>query len=189
MHFSDPCKCLQSLLMQPFIPIAEVGQSHCLSIHTSLTMGALVNPLTGDHVLVSPHRMKRPWQGQIEPPQPSELPEYDPACYLCPGNERAGGQKNENYRETMTFENDFTAVLPPPIPDTPKPPHPLLVSEPVHGACDVLIFHPRHDLTLSKLPVNAIENIINQWRKIYVSRGNQEGVEYVQIFEVDTSIR
>ena len=73
------------------------------------------NPLTGAHVVVSPHRMRRPWQGQVEAPSPDERPAYDPACYLCPGNERAGGARNPDYTGTFVFDNDFSGLLP----DTP----------------------------------------------------------------------
>ncbi|EMD38707.1 hypothetical protein CERSUDRAFT_105281 [Gelatoporia subvermispora B] len=142
-----------------------------------------LNPLTNEYVLVSPHRTKRPWLGQTEPPQASNLPEYDPQCYLCPGNARAGGQRNETYNNTMIFENDFAAVLPPPCPAPPPAPHPLLTTEPVHGGCDVLIFHPRHDLTLARLSVPDIERIIEEWRTVYKKRGTQEDIAYVQIFE------
>jgi len=142
-----------------------------------------LNPLTNEHVLVSPHRTKRPWLGQTEPPQPSNLPEYDPQCYLCPGNARAGGQRNAVYDHTMVFENDYAAVLPPPGPAAPPAPHPLLTTQPVQGGCDVLIFHPRHDLTLARLPVADIERIVEEWSTIYKKRGAQDGIEYVQIFE------
>lgn len=133
---------------------------------------------------MSPHRNKRPWLGQTEPPEVASLPQYDPGCYLCPGNTRSGGQKNPEYDHTYTFENDFAAVPPPPIPSAPTPSHPFFSLEPVHGACDVLIFHPRHDLTLARLPVIDIEKIIDEWIRIYTSRGAQEGIKYVQIFEV-----
>ncbi|KAL6309191.1 galactose-1-phosphate uridyl transferase [Sparassis latifolia] len=142
-----------------------------------------LNPLTNEHVLVSPHRTKRPWLGQTEPPQSSRLPEFDPKCYLCPGNARAGGQRNEVYEHTMVFENDYAAVLPPPGPVAPPAPHPLLTTEPVQGGCDVLIFHPRHDLTLARLPLKDIERIIEEWCAIYQKRGTQDGIKYVQIFE------
>ena len=85
------------------------------------------------------------------------------------------------------FTNDFSAVLPPPGPAAPCAPHPLLQTEPVEGACDVLIFHPRHDLTLARLPPSDIETIIDQWKAIYKKRGAQEGIKYVQIFEVRCS--
>jgi UDPglucose--hexose-1-phosphate uridylyltransferase len=103
---------------------------------------------------------------------------------LCPGNTRAGGDKNPSYQDTFVFSNDFAAVLPSPAPLAPSPPHPLLTSEPVHGGCDVLIFHPRHDLTLARLGIPEIEKIIEEWQAIYLKRGRQEGIEYVQIFEV-----
>lgn len=141
------------------------------------------NPLTGEHVLVSPHRTKRPWQGQTEPPQPSTLPQYDPECYLCPGNKRAGGHINEKYEHTTTFENDYAAVLPPPGPAAPAAPHPLLQTEPVQGGCDVICFHPRHDLTLARLAKDDIVRVIEEWQNVYRKRGAQEGIKYIQIFE------
>ena len=70
------------------------------------------NPLTGEWVLVSPHRANRPWQGQVEKNESILLPEYDPECYLCPGNTRAGGKKNQTYRDTFIFTNDFSSLLP-----------------------------------------------------------------------------
>ncbi|KAI0811071.1 HIT-like domain-containing protein [Irpex lacteus] len=142
-----------------------------------------LNPLTNEYTLVSPHRMKRPWQGQTEPPQPSNLPQYDPKCYLCPGNQRAGGAQNPDYEQIFVFENDYAAVLPPPGPQAPPAPHPLLKTEPVQGGCDVLTFHRRHDLTLARLPLSDIEKVIEEWCKVYKKRGTQEGINYVQIFE------
>ncbi|KAI0340718.1 galactose-1-phosphate uridylyltransferase [Trametopsis cervina] len=142
-----------------------------------------LNPLTNEYTLVSPHRMKRPWQGQTEPPQPSNLPEYDPKCYLCPGNERAGGSTNEDYEQTFVFENDYAAVLPPPGPSAPPALHPLLQTEPVQGGCDVLTFHRRHDLTLARLQIRDIEKVVAEWCSIYEKRGQKEGIKYIQIFE------
>jgi UDPglucose--hexose-1-phosphate uridylyltransferase len=69
------------------------------------------NPLTGEWILVSPHRSKRPWQGQVEKPVQEKKPPYDPSCYLCPGNERAGGKTNPDYKGTYVFTNDFSALL------------------------------------------------------------------------------
>lgn len=142
------------------------------------------NPLTGEHVLVSPHRTKRPWQGQTEQPQSTNLPRYDPDCYLCPGNTRAGGHRNVAYEHTMVFVNDFAAVLPPPGPTIPPEPHHLLKTELVQGGCDVIIFHPRHDLTLARLPITNIERVIEEWCAAYARRGAEDGIKYVQIFEV-----
>ncbi|CAE6412744.1 unnamed protein product [Rhizoctonia solani] len=141
------------------------------------------NPLTNEHVLVSPHRTKRPWQGQTEPPQTQSLPQYDPQCYLCPGNKRSNGDTNEKYEHTYVFPNDFPALLGPPAPLPPPAPHPLLATQPVQGRCDVLVFHPRHDLTLARLSVPDIERVIEEWTTVYEQRGREKGIKYVQIFE------
>jgi len=146
-----------------------------------------VNPLTKKYILVSPHRNKRPWLGQVEPPQTTNLSQYDETCYLCPGNTRASPeQKNPHYNHTYTFENDFAAILPAPALDVPAPLHPLMTVEPVHGACDVLVFHPRHDLSMARLDLTSIEKIIEEWIRIYLKRGTEPGIKYVQIFEVNS---
>jgi len=141
------------------------------------------NPLTNEHILVSPHRTKRPWLGQTEPPQTTSLPSYDPSCYLCPGNSRTSGQKNPDYKQTFAFENDFAAILHPPLPKAPISSHPLMTAEPLHGACDVIIFHPRHDLAMPRLSLKEIGQVIEEWVRIYEARGSEPGIEYVQIFE------
>ena len=84
----------------------------------------------------------------------------------------------------MVFENDYAAVLPPPGPSAPPPPHPLLMTEPVQGGCDVICFHPRHDLTLARLSISDIERVLEEWCTVYNKRGHQEDIKYVQIFEV-----
>jgi galactose-1-phosphate uridylyltransferase (family 1) len=78
----------------------------CLSNHPHRRY----NPLSREWVTVSPHRTQRPWQGQVEQPTPDQRPTYDPKCYLCPGNERAGGVRNPQYEHTFVFTNDFTFV-------------------------------------------------------------------------------
>ena len=147
-----------------------------------------VNPLTEEYVLISPHRAKRPWLGQIEPPQPSSLPEYDPSCYLCPSNKRATGAINDSYSNTYTFPNDYAALAPAPIQDIPSS-HPLLKATSVNGCCDVVIFHPRHDLTLARMKISDIALVISEWQRIYTERSLQQGISYVQIFEVCSRAR
>jgi len=138
------------------------------------------NPLTGEYVLVSPHRTKRPWQGQKERPPQDERPAYDPTCYLCPGNERAGGLSNPNYTNTNVFTNDFAALLPD-VPDAPPPSHPLLHAESEHGTSRVICFSPRHDLTLPEMPVGDIRKVIDVWAEQSAELGQR--YRWVQVFE------
>ncbi|MBN2385463.1 MAG: UDP-glucose--hexose-1-phosphate uridylyltransferase [Anaerolineales bacterium] len=140
------------------------------------------NPLTRDWVLVSPHRARRPWLGQVEKLAREVLPAYDPACYLCPGNERAGGVRNPAYASTFVFDNDFAALLPDPGPEV-EGSHPLLTIEPEVGACRVVCFSPRHDLGLPQLPLAAVEAVITTWTGQTVELGSRANIRYVQIFE------
>ncbi len=138
------------------------------------------NALTGDWVLVSPHRTKRPWQGQVERPPQETRPAYDPTCYLCPRNERAGGKRNPDYTNTFVFTNDFSALLP----DTPPAPaagNPLLQAESEQGECRVICFSPRHDLTLPEMPVAGIRHVVDVWADQTVELGQR--YRWVQVFE------
>ncbi len=140
------------------------------------------NPLTGDWVLVSPHRTKRPWQGQVETPVIEERPRYDPDCYLCPGNERSGGVANPDYDDTFVFQNDFSALLPD-VPEGQAGDHELLLSKSESGLCRVICFSPRHDLTLPEMDVSAIRKVVDLWTAQYEELGALDDINYVQIFE------
>ncbi|HRN19485.1 MAG TPA: UDP-glucose--hexose-1-phosphate uridylyltransferase [Trueperaceae bacterium] len=135
------------------------------------------NALSGDWVLVSPHRTERPWQGKVAAAG-ERRPEYDPTCYLCPGNERAGGVRNPQYTETFVFENDFAALLP----GTPAArADGLLRFESVRGECRVLCFSPRHDLTLALMNPSQLRTVVDLW--VAQQRELQERWRWVQIFE------
>jgi UDPglucose--hexose-1-phosphate uridylyltransferase len=138
------------------------------------------NPLTGEYVLVSPHRTKRPWQGQVEKTAPDTRPAHDPTCYLCPGNERAGGAKNPDYSGTYIFTNDFAALLP----DTPpagNPIHPLLRTKDVSGTCRVICFAPQHNLSLPEMEPAAIRRVVDTWAEQTTELG--QTYRWVQVFE------
>ncbi len=140
------------------------------------------NPLTSEWVLVSPHRTKRPWQGQVEKPAQEKLPPYDPGCYLCPGNKRAGGNENPDYESTFVFDNDFAALLP----DTPVAGmnrSDLLIAESEPGVCRVMCFSPRHDLTLARMDRVEIRKVIDVWVHQFLELAANPFVNYVQIFE------
>lgn len=138
------------------------------------------NALTGDWVLISPHRTKRPWQGQVERPPQETRPAYDPTCYLCPGNERAGGLRNPAYDTTFVFTNDFAALLPD-TPDAPASSHPLLQADSESGACRVICFSPRHDLTLPLMPVADVRRVVDVWAGQITELGQR--YRWVQLFE------
>jgi len=140
------------------------------------------NPLTGAYVLVSPHRMKRPWQGQVEKAEEVQQPEYDPDCYLCPGNQRAGGATNPDYQDTFVFTNDF-AALTEQVPFGKVEKGHLLRAHSEQGICRVLCFSPRHDLTLPQLSEAEIVKVIELWQQEYQRLGARPEINYVQIFE------
>ena len=140
------------------------------------------NALTGEWVLVSPHRTQRPWQGQLEPPAAAVQPEYDPQCYLCPGNARAGGARNPHYASTFVFDNDFAALKP----DTPVDSFNrdgLLMAESEPGLCRVLCFSPRHNLTIAGMAPADLRKVVDAWVEQYIEIGSHPAIEYVQIFE------
>ena len=138
------------------------------------------NPLTDEWVLVSPHRMQRPWQGKVETAAPEERPSYDPGCYLCPGNERAGAAQNPDYEETFVFTNDFAALLPEPPPAETNA-HSLLQSQSVQGTCRVICFSPRHDLTLPEMTLTEIRRVVDVWAAQTTELS--QTYRWVQVFE------
>jgi len=143
-----------------------------------------LNALTNEWVLVSPHRATRPWQGEVTPLSSRKEPAYDPTCYLCPGNSRAGGLQNPAYPNTFVFENDFAALKPQTAParlDVDG--MGLLVAEAEPGICRVICFSPRHDLTLATMPVDEIEFVVRTWTEQFRELGARDTINYVQIFE------
>lgn len=140
------------------------------------------NPLTREWVLVSPHRSKRPWLGQVEKVAVEAATTYDPSCYMCPGNTRADGAINPRYESTYVFANDFPALL-------AETPHGglningVVVAESERGICRVVCFSPRHDLTLADMSLSEIRRVIDLWADQYSELGAVSFVRYVQIFE------
>jgi len=140
------------------------------------------NPLLDEWVLCSPHRLQRPWQGQVEDEAPPTRLRYDPSCYLCPGNVRANGQKNPAYETTFAFDNDFPALLPQ-SEASPADDSGLLVAEPATGRCRVLCFSPRHDLTLAEMAAPEIRPVVDAWAREFEALGSDPAIGYVQVFE------
>lgn len=141
-----------------------------------------LNQLTGEWVLVSPHRAKRPWQGKIENSEQELLPAYDAECYLCPGNDRAGGGKNPAYETVYIFNNDYAALLGS-APEAFPAPQSLLQYQMVKGICKVIVFSPRHDLTLAELEAAQLTELVRNWISEYKALRAQKDIRYIQIFE------
>ena len=138
------------------------------------------NPLRGEWVQVSPHRTKRPWQGQVEKAPPDVRPAFDPKCYLCPGNERTSGAKNPHYTDTFVFTNDFSSLLPD-ISPLGTADDPLFRWQTARGTCRVICFSPRHDLTLARMPVDGIRRVVDVWAAQVEDLGAK--YRWVQLFE------
>jgi UDPglucose--hexose-1-phosphate uridylyltransferase len=159
-----------------------------------MTFGGLphrrFNPLRQEWVLVSPHRETRPWQGELDPPPPAPSVAYDPSCYLCPGNERAGGARNPSYSSTFAFDNDYPALLgdyPTHVEASPHTnlaePEELLVARPERGICRVVCFSPRHDVTLGGLDAPAVRQVVDAWIAESCAIAAHQWIRYALIFE------
>lgn len=140
------------------------------------------NLLTGDWILVSPHRTKRPWQGKVETLTGDTRPAYDPHCYLCPGNKRADGSVNPQYDDPFVFTNDFSALLKD-TPDGKVDIGGLLKAESASGICRVISFSPDHSLTLPQLPVESIKKVIDLWAAEFETIAAGTSIKYIQVFE------
>jgi UDPglucose--hexose-1-phosphate uridylyltransferase len=141
-----------------------------------------LNILTGDWVLVSPHRISRPWQGAEADATPTAAPTYDPQCNLCPGNLRAGGVRNPGYAGVFVFENDFPALLTEGG-EAHKSPDGLLVAEPESGVCRVICYSPDHSLTMAGMTTDAIRAVVEVWAQQTAELARRDDIGAVTIFE------
>lgn len=141
-----------------------------------------LNILTGEYVLVSPHRSKRPWQGKVENIGIDDRSVYDPTCYLCPGNKRSDGTVNPPYTDSFVFVNDFSALLK----DTPVGEineQNLLVAKSERGICKVIAFTAKHNVTLPEMSVAEIVKVVEIWQHEYNELKKNDWIKYIQIFE------
>ena len=140
------------------------------------------NPLTESWVLVSPHRAKRPWQGQVEKLPSDERPAFDPTCYLCPGNTRANGEINPDYKDVYVFNNDFASLLED-ITEGVFQDGDLFKAEMERGIGKVICFSPQHNLTVPEMEESAIRKVVDAWVSEYLDLGKKSFINYIQIFE------
>ena len=142
------------------------------------------NPLINEWVLVSPHRAKRPWQGQKEAADRSEKPAYDASCYLCKGNTRINGDKNPQYTSTFVFTNDFAALNS----DTPyfEQNDPLFRLKAEQGESRVICFSPDHGRSLPELTQEEVVAVVDTWQTQCQELSQQ--YQWIQIFENKGSV-
>ncbi len=140
-----------------------------------------LNILTNEWVLVSPHRAKRPWQGQNEDVEKQAMPMHDSSCYLCAGNKRINGEQNPNYSDVFVFTNDFAALQ-----NDSKPfqlQEGLLSAQSETGICKVICFSPDHSKSLADMSAHEIKKVVLAWQAEYKNLGEHASINYVQIFE------
>src|SRR5271166_716733 len=140
------------------------------------------NPLTGEWIVVSPHRTQRPWFGQVESRHCVDQPTYDPECYMCPGNVRATGVRNPKYPGTFVFDNDYPALLP----DTPwdvVEKGGLFMAQGESGICRVVCFTPQHNLTIARIQLPELRRVVDVWVEQHEELSAHPSLLYVQIFE------
>ncbi len=140
-----------------------------------------LNILTGEWVLVSPHRAKRPWQGQNEAIANEHRPAHDPSCYLCAGNTRINGEINPDYTDVFVFTNDFAALQT--DSKTFKIEDGLLKAVSEQGICKVICFSPDHSKSLADMDAKDIEKVVFAWQHEYKELAKNDLINYVQIFE------
>lgn len=141
-----------------------------------------LNLLTGAWVLVSPHRMGRPWQGETGESAGDDAPSHDPNCYLCASNARVGGTKNPDYKGVWVFDNDFPAILGSKSTD-PLLTDPLLVQAPETGVCRVICYTPDHAKTMAKMTAEEVLAVVDVWTTQWQELSARSDIGAVTIFE------
>ena len=140
------------------------------------------HPLREEWVILAGHRQNRPWSGEEQLISPTQLPPYDPNCYLCPGNERISGKRNPEFKGVVVFENDHPCVgelAPQPVPQ----PTGLYQNRAATGVAKVICYSPRHDLTLAELESTEVENLVAVWQREYLALSKRPEINHVFIFE------
>lgn len=140
------------------------------------------HPLREEWVIIAAHRQNRPWSGDVVASDRQSIPEFDPECYLCPGNTRVSGQQNPNYAETYVFDNDHPCVGPNAPCDLPKPTG-IYRNRPANGLARVMCYTPLHNVTLAEMSLPQIENVVSTWQREFSILSQRREVKNVTIFE------
>ncbi|MFV1980306.1 MAG: galactose-1-phosphate uridylyltransferase [Rhodothermia bacterium] len=142
------------------------------------------HPLRREWVIVAAHRQDRPWSGGLQDHSGADVPEHDPDCHFCPGNVRISGIRNPNYESIFVFDNDHPCVgVSAPRESGLLPPAKPYANRPANGLARVVCYHPRHDLSLSRLTHRGVVDLLECWKEQYQELGRRPGVNHVLIFE------
>ncbi len=140
------------------------------------------HPLREEWVIIAAHRQNRPWSGETIEHNEAALPEYVADCYLCPGNTRVSGAKNDNYTSTFVFDNDHPCVGFE-APQTLQQPPGIYRNQPARGIARVVCYSPNHGLALAELEPPAIQDLLEVWQRQYRDLGARSEINHVLIFE------
>src|SRR5262249_1723906 len=131
---------------------------------------------------VAAHRQERPWLGNVVGSAAARLPEYVNDCYLCPGNLRVSGLRNDPYRDIFVFDNDHPSVRPDVARELGPTPG-IFRARPAEGVARVVCYSPRHDLTLAELEHREIVTLLRAWQAQVRELGARAEVASVLVFE------
>ena len=140
------------------------------------------HPLREEWVIIAAHRQNRPWNGEMHEVSNGTRPAFDSDCYLCPGNQRSNGARNDNYSSTLIFDNDHPCVgfdAPMPIAE----PAQVYRNRAAHGIARVVCYSPNHSLTLAELKSCEIESLLRVWQQQYRELAGVPEIKHVLIFE------
>ncbi len=140
------------------------------------------HPLREEWVVVAAHRQNRPWIGETVGRENEALPDYQSDCYLCPGNMRVSGRRNDDYTGAFVFDNDHPCVGFDAPRELENPPG-IYRNRPATGVARVVCYSPKHSLTLAELETAEIDNLLRVWQEQYVELGNLKEINHVLIFE------
>jgi UDPglucose--hexose-1-phosphate uridylyltransferase len=140
------------------------------------------HPLREEWVIVAAHRNNRPWSGGSVSGSGVSVPEYLPDCYLCPGNARVSGKKNDPYTGVFVFDNDHPCVSFAAPADLPKPPG-IYRNRPATGIARVVCYSPKHNVALAELTHEEVQALLRCWQEQYRDLGDRPEIEHVLIFE------
>jgi UDPglucose--hexose-1-phosphate uridylyltransferase len=140
------------------------------------------HPLREEWIIIAAHRQDRPWVGETVKQTNQKLPEYDPSCYLCPGNKRVSGEQNPHYQQTLVFDNDHACVSWQ-APAVAEKKSGIYWKKPAHGIARVVCYSPKHNLTLAELTIAEIVTLLQVWQEQYRELGAHSKINHVLIFE------